>query len=232
MRKFRIYMAVGGMPQAVNEYIKDNRNFNKIDFVKRQIIKLYEDDLKKIDETGSLSKLYNSIPSQLANSKTKFSLTRVLEKKTSKKDKELLSELIDSKIVLQCFNATDPSIALLLNTDINTYKLYLSDIGLFVTMILNSKDYTDENLYNKLLSDKLSANLGYLYENAIAQIIASSENKLYYHTWYDENNKKNPYEIDFLITKKNKLIPIEVKSNETRNHKSINAFCSKYSNRD
>ena len=230
MRDFRIYMAVGGMPQAVEAYV-NKENFERIDMIKKEIIRLYMDDFRKIDPTGRISKLYSSIPAQLSNNKTRFVVSSALDKsRVLSSDLEALSELIDSKTVLPCYNIKDPSILLSLNLDSDSFKLYLSDIGLFTTMILNNKEQVFGNLYSKLLSDKLDANLGFLYENAVAQIIASTDNQLFYHTWKEKNNFHS-YEIDFLLSDKAKLIPIEVKSSETRNHKSINEFAKKYSNR-
>ena len=230
MRDFRIYMAVGGMPQAVEAYI-NKESFERIDMIKREIIRLYMDDFRKIDPSGRISKLYNSIPAQLSNNKTRFVMSRALGKqRISNSDLEALSELIDSKTVLPCYNVTDPSILLSLNMDNDSFKLYLSDIGLFTTMILHNNELVFENLYSKLLSDKLDANLGFLYENAIAQIIASYDKELFFHTWRNDNNPHS-YEIDFLLSDKSKLVPIEVKSSEARNHKSINEFSKKYSDR-
>ncbi len=115
-----------------------------------------------------------------------------------------------------------------LTKNIDRFKLYLSDIGLFTTMLFNDKSIISENIYSKLLSDKLEANLGYLYENAIAQIIKSNDRNLYYHMWYD-SNKTRPYEVDFLLSEGNKIVPIEVKSSNYNNHKSINELAKKYS---
>ena len=227
MRDFRIYMAVGGMPQAVEAYINKN-TFQEIDVIKKMIIQLYKDDFRKIDPSGRLSMMYDAIPSQLALGKTKYYLRKALNKRISKKDENLLYELIDSKTVLMCNNVSQPNISLNLTKNIDTYKLYLSDIGLFTTILFNSKSLISENIYNKLLSDKLEANLGYLYENAVAQIIKSNDFDLYYHTWHEED-KSHSYEIDFLVSSGNKIIPIEVKSSNINNHKSIIEFSKKYS---
>ena len=230
VRNFRIYMAVGGMPQAVEGYI-NKLSFQKIDVIKQQIIELYKDDFRKIDPSGRISLLYNSIPAQLSNNKNRFVMTNALQKqRISKTDEELLADLLDSKTVLPCYNVTDPSILLSNNLNVGNFKLYLSDVGLFTTMIFNNKELAPENLYLKLLSDKLPANLGYLYENAVAQIITSNNQKLFFHTWRKENSTHS-YEIDFLVPDNTKLIPIEVKSSENKNHNSINAFSQKYSNR-
>ena len=228
MRDFRTYMAVGGMPQAVDAFIKD-KNFESVDRIKREILELYSSDFFKIDPSGRLSALFNSIPSQLANN-NKFYITKVTNKKVSAKDRKLIFDLLNSKTVLPCYKVNDPSISLNQTKDIDNFKLYLSDIGLFTTMLFNDKLSTNDNIYIKLLSDKLDVNLGYLYENMVAQIIASCDRQLFYYVFKNDQTTRN-YEIDFLTTDKNKLVPIEVKSSETKNHKSINEFSKKYSSR-
>lgn len=229
MRDFRIYMAVGGMPQAVEAYI-NKKSFQEIDLIKREIINLYKDDFRKIDPTGRISAIFESIPGQLALQKNRFLISKATKRRKRSKDEEYLADLIDSKTVLLCSNVTDPSVALNLTKDFDSYKLYFADTGLFITQIFNSKSLVDENIYIKLLSDKLEANLGYIYENAAAQIINSFGRELVYHTW-KEGNQTHRHEIDFLIDDKTKLIPIEIKSSETNNHKSINEFAKKYSSR-
>lgn len=182
MRDIRIYMAVGGMPQAVEAYVNGN-NFSTIDNVKRQIIHLYEEDFKKIDPSGKISALYHSIPAQLAKDQKKYRMSTALKKRTTIKEEELLFDLFDSKTVLPCYNSTDPKVSLTSTKDLNSYKLYLSDTGLFVTLMFIDRPITENEIYAKLLSDKLPANLGYLYENLMAQLLASKDRELYYHTW-------------------------------------------------
>ena len=137
-------------------------------------------------------------------------------------------DLLDSKTVLPCYNVLNPSIALPQTRDNETYKLYLADTGLFTTMIFNSSGDTDTNIYTRLLSDSLPADLGYLYENAVAQVIAGSDRALYYHTWEKENSS-HYYEVDFLLSSKTKIVPIEVKSSGIGKHESITVFQKKYS---
>lgn len=150
-------------------------------------------------------------------------LSSVINKRVSAKVKEMIYDLLDSKTVLACYNVMDPSISLNLTKDITDFKLYLYDIGLFTTMLFQDKKLVSENIYNKLLSDKLEANLGYLYENAIAQIIKSNNRELYFHHW-KEKDKTHQYEVDFIISNNNKIVPIEVKSSNHNNHKSIDEF--------
>ena len=227
MKDFRVYMAVGGMPQAVERYIATN-NFEAVDKVKREILELYYDDLKKIDDSGRITDMYKSVPSQLALKKKHYVITAATGKQKTRKDEERLFELIESGLVLPCYNVINPSVSLSQTKDSDCFKLYLSDIGLFTTMLFNDSQNGIVDIYQKLLSDSLPADLGYLYENVVAQTIKASGRALYYHTWRKESSTHS-FEIDFLITSKNKIIPIEVKSSAIKNHKSIDAFEKKYS---
>ena len=224
MRDMRIYMAVGGMPQAVEAYVNGN-NFSTIDNVKRQIIYLYEEDFKKIDPSGKISALYHSIPAQLAKGQKNIVCPLYLKRE---KEELLLFDLFDSKTVLPCYNSTDSKVSLSSSKDINSYKLYLSDTGLFVTLMFIDRPITENEIYAKLLSDKLPANLGYLYENLMAQLLASKDRELYYHTWQKENST-HYYEIDFLISEGSKISAIEVKSSGLGKHDSLCEFAKKYS---
>ena len=227
MRNYRLYLAIGGMPQAVSAYV-DGRSFDEIDGVKREIIALYHDDLYKLDPSGKLSAAYEAIPGQLAKKRKRFVLSAATAKEKGDKDLEIIHDFAESKIVLPCYNVTNPGISLSQTQDLETYKLYLSDIGLFTTMLFNDSNGSHEDIYRKLLSDTLTADLGYLYENAVAQEIAASGRKLYYHTWR-KSDSTHSYEIDFLITGNKKLVPIEVKSSKTSPHTSLDEFCRKYS---
>lgn len=227
MRDLRIYMAVGGMPQAVEAYT-EGKNLSEIDMIKRQIISLYEEDFKKIDASGRISALYHSIPAQLSKDSRKYRITTAIGKKNSTKAEELLYELIDSKTVLPCFNSTDPRVSLTDTKDFDSYKLYLSDTGLFVTLMFIDRPVTENDIYAKILSDKLPANLGFLYENLIAQMIASSGRELFYHTWEKEGST-HYYEIDFLVSEGSKINAFEIKSSGTGKHESINVFYKKFS---
>jgi possible ATPase len=227
MRDFRVYMAVGGMPQAVAAYV-EGKNFTEIDEVKREIINLYKDDFFKIDGTGLIGRMYESVPTQLATDKRSYVISAATGKKKVDKDIERLYNMLDSKTVLPCYNVLNPSVTLSQTMDNQTFKLYLADTGLFTTMIFSSSGETDENIYTKLLSDSLPADLGYLYENAVAQVINAAGRPLYYHTWRKDNVSRY-FEIDFLVASKTKIVPIEVKSSGLGMHKSITEFQRKYS---
>lgn len=229
MRDYRLYMLVGGMPQAVNEFITTN-NFKKVDLVKRDILKLYDDDFRKIDPTGRISTLFDAIPSQLNSNASRYQVSGVLENERAGSVMELLSEMANSKTVLVSYQANDPNAGLSANKNLRLFKLFVCDTGLFTTLMFKDRDFTENEIYEKLLSDKLSANLGYLYENAVAQTLVANGNELFYHSWQKESSRHN-YEVDFLIVKKNKICPIEVKSSGYKAHVSIDEFCKKYSGR-
>lgn len=229
LRDYRLYMLVGGMPQAVDEYIKTN-NFRKVDMVKRDILKLYDDDFKKIDPTGRISMLFEAIPAQLNKNASRYQVSSVLENDRADSILELLAEMNSSKTVLISYQANDPNAGLAANKDLTLFKLFICDTGLFVTLMFKDKDFTENEIYEKLLNDKLSANLGYLYENAIAQTLVSTGNELFYHSWRNESSRHN-YEVDFLISRKNKICPIEVKSSGYKSHTSLDEFCKKFSSR-
>lgn len=229
LRDFRLYMLVGGMPQAVNEYIETN-NFRKVDQIKRDILNLYEDDFKKIDPTGKLSSLFDAIPAQLNKNASRYQVSSVLNGERAENILESIAELKDSKTVLVSYHANDPNAGMSNNKDLGKFKLFLSDTGLFTTLMFKDRDFTENIIYEKLLNDKLSANLGYLYENAVAQILTANGDALFYHTFMNESTRRN-YEIDFILARKNKVCPIEVKSSGYKTHASLDAFSRKFSDR-
>ena len=227
-KNLRLYMLVGGMPQAVNAYL-DTNNLKKVDAVKRKIIKLYADDFRKIDPTGRIMRLFLSIPGQLNKKAAHFQPTTVVGDVENGKMLQLLSDLEDSKTVNFAYHTDDPNIGMELSRDDTRYKIFVGDTGLFVTMAFWDKSYTENVIYDKLLSDKLAANLGYVYENLVAQMLTASGNKLFYYTW--PKDEKHNYEIDFLLSRGAKIVPVEVKSSGYKTHSSLDAFCKKFSSR-
>lgn len=226
MRDLRLYMLVGGMPQAVNALL-DTNNLSLVDNVKRGIIKLYQDDFQKIDPTGRTETLFMEIPSQLSQSSNRYKPYSVLGNVDGDKLLEYVRSLEDSKTVLLSYHSNDPHVGMSLTKDISRFKMFCADTGLFVTLAFWDKDYTENIIYQKLLGDKLSANLGYVYENLVAQMLTATGNKLFYYTWPKDNTHN--YEIDFLLSRGAKLNPIEVKSSGYNTHASLDAFCKKFS---
>lgn len=228
LRDYRLYMLVGGMPQAVNKYI-ETRDLMKVDKVKRGILRIYEQDFHKLDKTDKAKAIFKAIPSELNKNSTRFQTTTVLGKVSSDSVRGLVEMIEDSKTVNIAYHSNDPNVGMELTTDKSSYKMYICDTGLFVTLAFWDKKFTDNVIYQKLLNDKLDANLGYVYENAVAQALTSSGNKLFYYTWLDDN--KHAYEIDFLLSRGSKIWPLEVKSSGYNTHKSLDLFCNKYAGR-
>lgn len=227
-RNLRLYMLVGGMPQAVNAYL-DTNNFSKVDIVKRRILKLYDDDFRKIDPTGRASMMFRAIPGQLSRNAIRYVPYSAVGKVEGDKMTELLNDLEDSKTVNMCYHVDDPQVGMGLSKNINRFKMFVGDTGLFITLAFWDKKFTDNIIYEKLLADKLPANLGYVYENLVAQMLVASGNELYYHTW--RRDDKHYYELDFLLSRGAKICPVEVKSSNYKTHASLDEFCRIYSSR-
>lgn len=229
MRDFRLYMLVGGMPQAVNEYL-DTNNLSAVDEVKRTILDLYDADFMKIDPSGRASKIFSAIPSQLYGNRSRYQLSSVIPNADYSGYIELISEIEKTMTVNITHHCDDPNVGLGATENLTQYKIYAGDTGLFTTLAFKDKSFTENVIYGKLLSDSLPANLGYLYENIVAQTLAASGYKLFYHTWPTDSGKHS-YEIDFLLSKGSKIVPIEVKSSSYKTHVSLDTFCEKYSSR-
>lgn len=229
MRDFRLYMLVGGMPQSVNEYL-DTNNLVAVDEVKRTILDLYDADFMKIDPSGKASKIFSAIPAQLYGNKSRYILSGVIPKAENSDYVELISEIEKTMTVNIAHHCDDPNIGLGNTENLMQYKIYAGDTGLFTTLAFKDKAFTENVIYEKLLSDSLPANLGYLYENMVAQTLTASGYRLFYHTWPTESGKHS-YEIDFLLSKGSKVVPIEVKSSSYKTHVSLDVFCEKFSSR-
>lgn len=229
MRDFRLYMLIGGMPQAASTYIQTN-NFIAVDMVKRDIIALYEKDLGKIDDSGRLKAMYDSIPAQLSKNALRYNVGDTLPDKRMARIRDGVKKMEDSMIVNIAYHSDDPNAGLALTRNDKYFKMYASDTGLFVTLAFKDRDITENVIYEKLLNDKLSTNLGYVYENIVAQMLRTTGKNLFYHTIPYAEGKKH-YEIDFLIADKHKISPIEVKSFGYKAHKSLDEFCRKYGDR-
>ena len=229
MRDFRLYMLVGGMPQAVKAYL-DTNNFEAVDQAKRLILNIYDEDFGKIDPSGKAARIFAAIPAQLNNNASRYQISSVIAGAKSEDYIEIISEMEKSMTVNISHHCDDPNVGMAAYENLRQYKMFVGDTGLFVTLAFKDKDFTENILYDKLLSDKLSSNLGYLYENIVAQMLVCSGNKLFYHTWPTESGKHN-YEIDFLLSRGIKIVPIEVKSSTYKTHVSMDVFCEKFSSR-
>lgn len=229
LRDFRLYMLVGGMPQAVSAYLEAS-DFSFIDQVKRGILELYEDDFRRIDASGGISRLFGGIPSELRKAASKYQVSSVLPGRTAEEAGAMVWNMEDSQTVNLAFHADDPNVGFALNRDGRRFKIFLADTGLFVTLAFKDRKFTENIIYEKLLSDKLDANLGFLYENVVAQTLKTKGEVLYYYTFPQESSN-HLYEVDFLLSRGNKICPVEVKSSGYRRHASLDAFKEKYPGR-
>ena len=222
-------MLIGGMPQAIETYLEQN-NLQAVDETKRDIVDLYEEDFTKIDASGLTAEIYDAIPASLSGNASRYVLSNAREGMRSEQIRNLLPEMLSSYTVNIAYHANNPGVGMALEKDLGRYKLFTSDVGLFVTLAFKDKNYTENTIYNKLLSDKLEANLGYVYENVVAQMLVAKGNNLFYYTMASDSSN-HLYEIDFLTSVGNKICPIEVKSGNYRGHKSLDIFCEKFSSR-
>lgn len=229
MRDFRLYMLVGGMPQAVDAYLTTN-NFEAVDRAKRLILDLYDEDFGKIDPSGKAARIFAAIPAQLNSNASRYQISSVIAGASAEDYVELISEMEKSMTVNISHHCDDPNVGLGANENLKQYKMFAGDTGLFVTLAFKDKAFTENIIYERLLSDKLATNLGYIFENAVAQMLTANGNKLFYHTWPTESGKHN-YEIDFLLSRGTKITPVEVKSSYYKTHKSMDKFCEKFSSR-
>lgn len=232
MKNFRIYMVVGGMPQAVDAYVS-GKTYEQIDFVKRNILSLYEEDLAKYDSENreKASVIFRTIPEQLENKNSHFKMSLIDKNARYQNYVGAVSFIAESMIGNECINVTKPEVALELFTDRTNFKLYMGDTGLLVTQIMKHRDRTEEDLYKALIIDNLGINQGMIIENMVAQMLRMSGHDLYFHEYMympESSSKEKKYEIDFMIVKKKKICPIEVKSSGYTSHKSFDYLIKKY----
>jgi len=232
MKSFRTYMAVGGMPQAVEAYA-EGKTFAQIDFIKRNILELYEEDLAKYDSDNreKASVIYKTIPEQLENKNSHFKFSLVDKNARFNHYVDAVSFIAQSMIGNECINVTKPEVALELFSDRSNFKLYMGDTGLLVTQIMKNRVESDEDLYKALIIDDLGINQGMIVENMVAQMLRASGHELYFHEYLfkpDDSEREKKYEVDFITVKKKKICPIEVKSSNYKSHKSFDYLIQKY----
>lgn len=231
MQRFRTYMAVGGMPQAVAAYT-EGATYEEIDFIKRNIVTLYEEDLKKYDEDNreKASIIYKTIPEQLESRNSHFRFSLVDKNARYKHYVDAVNFIAESMIGNECSNVTVPEVVLEAYADRSNFKLYMGDTGLLITQIMRNSEETGTDLYKAVIFDKLGINQGMILENMVAQMLRANGYSLYFHEFTDstEKEQEKKYEIDFLIVRKKKICPIEVKSSGYKRHKSFDRFAQKY----
>lgn len=234
MDLFRQYMIVGGMPQAVKAFA-ESRDFDKVDRAKRRILDLYRDDIRK--HAGSYSMkveaIFDELPSQLKNQNRHFKLSSIEKGARFDDYRDAMFWLSDAMIVNNCYNSTEPSVGLNLNRDRTLLKCYMADTGLLISHAFDENGIVSEEIYKKLLLDKLEVNMGMVIENIVSQMLTASGHKLFFYTNPDRENSENRMEIDFLtakskISNRHNISPIEVKSGKNYTLSSLNKFCKKF----
>ena len=230
MNDFRQYMLVGGLPQVVLEYTK-KKDFSAADSIKKNILDLYRNDIGRFagNYASKVLAIYDSIPSQLSKKEKKYKLSSVNKNARLREYDDAFMWLSDGMIVNPCFNATDPGVGLSMSMDYSTHKLYMADTGLLVTHTFKDNDYINNELYRAILFDKLSINEGLLMENIVAQTFRAKTGNLFFYSRYDRENRENMIEIDFLLVRKGKVCPVEVKSSVYKAHSSLDKFRKKFS---
>lgn len=234
MRYFREYMIVGGMPQAVAQYVQ-TRDFAKVDAVKRQILRLYKNDIKKYAGAAAtrVSAIYDAIPGQLQKHEKKFTLSALGDEARMREYDSAFFWLADAKIANICYNTTAPNIGLQLNEERTSLKCYYCDTGLLISLSFNARGLVSNDIYRKLMFDKLEINEGMLVENIVAQMLTATGKKLFFYSNYDKEDAENRMEIDFLIqkaevTSRHNISPIEVKSSTNYTLTSLNKCIRRY----
>lgn len=234
MDYFRQYLIVGGMPQAVNEYVS-SKDFDRVDAVKRDILDLYRNDITKHADGYEIKvqSIFDEIPAQLQKHEKKFKLSSLKKEAQFREYEDALFWLNDAMIVNNCYNSTEPNIGLKLNMDRTTLKCYMADTGLLISHAFDENGIVSEDIYKKLLFDKLEVNKGMIVENIVAQMLVSSGRKLYFYSNPTMQDSSSRMEIDFLVSKnkvttRHDISPIEVKSGKNYTLNSLNKFIAKY----
>ncbi len=234
MHYFRQYLIVGGMPQAVAEYVS-GRDFTKVDSIKRQILRLYKNDIQKYagGATARVSAIYDAIPGQLQKKEKKFVLSALKDEARMREYDSAFFWLEDSKIVNISYNTTAPNIGLLLNEDRTALKCYFCDTGLLISLAFSARGIVTNEIYQKLMFDKLEVDEGMLVENVVAQMLKAAGNELFFYSNYDKEDAENRMQVDFLIqkevvTSRHNISPIEVKSGTNYTLTSIKKCLRKF----
>ena len=234
MDYFRLYMIVGGMPQAVEKYV-ETRDFAKVDKLKRRILDLYRSDISKYAKgyDTKVKSIFEEIPSQLQKHEKKFRLSALKEGARARDYETAFFWLDDAMIINSCYNTTEPNVGLNLNKDTNTMKCYMADTGLLISHAFDANEIVSEDLYRKILLDKLEMNSGMIVENIVAQMLRTAGHKLFFYSNSSMTDKDSRMEIDFLIAKskittRHNISPIEVKSSARYTLTSLRKCIAKY----
>ena len=232
LKRYCEYLCVGGMPQAVEEYVK-TKDHSRTDKVKRSILDLYRNDIGKFagNNAAKVRSIFNEIPGQLTKKDKKYSLASLDKAARMRTYEDSFDWLSDAKIINPSYNATDPTVGIALSSDFATRKIYMADTGLLLSHALQMDNVTETELYEAIFTGEVYFNNGMIAENAVAQSLVASGKSLFFYSRHNRETHRNEIEIDFLIRKDGAVIPIEVKSGKYRSHASLDKFSAKFADR-
>ena len=232
LKRYCEYLCVGGMPQAVEEYVK-TKDYSRTDKVKRSIIDLYRNDIGKFagNNAAKVRSIFNEIPGQLTKKDKKYSLSSLDKAARMRTYEDSFDWLSDAKIINPSYNATDPTVGMALSSDFATRKIYMADTGLLLSHALQMDNVTETELYEAIFTGEVYFNNGMIAENAVAQSLVASGKSLFFYSRHNRETHRNEIEIDFLIRKDGAVTPIEVKSGKYRSHASLDKFSTKFADR-
>ena len=213
------YAVVGGMPDAVQTFV-DTKQMDEVLSIQRDIVRSYEDDMVKYADKKDKSRIkecFQSIPKQLAKENKKFQYSVVRKGSTASKYAGSLQWIEDAGIISRCYNLSITELPLDGNADKDTFKVYMRDMGLFVSMLEDGTQYD-------ILQGNLFGYKGAIFENLIADIFSKMGRRLYYY------HKDSGMEVDFVIRYKGECVPVEVKamSGNVKSTKTILHYPEKY----
>ncbi len=231
LKRYTEYMIVGGMPQVISAYL-EHHDLMKAEYVKRDIIDLYRDDIHKIPGVAMerALNLFNYVPAMLSSPHKVLSPTKI-EKGSRKREYDSgIRWLCDAMIFNKCRCSSDPCTAIGLNENIDRIKCYLMDTGLLISLAFQNDKEGLRETYGLLMDGKLSINKGMIFENAVAQEFACKGYELWF-TEFEKRGSKRKYEVDFILPGRTGIIPVEVKSGKSSLHASLDKLMEKYSER-
>lgn len=232
LKRYCEYLCVGGMPQAVEEYVK-TKDYSRTDKVKRSILDLYRNDIGKFagNNAAKVRSIFDEIPGQLTKKDKKYSLSSLDKSARMRTYEDSFDWLSDAKIINPCYNATDPTVGMALSSDFATRKIYMADTGLLLSHALQMDNVTETELYKAIFTGEVYFNNGMIAENAVAQSLVTSGKSLFFYSRHNRETHRNEIEIDFLIRKDGVITPIEVKSGKYKSHASLDKFSKKFADR-
>lgn len=236
MGLLREYMLVGGMPEPLSLYV-EQRKFAPVDAAKRRILELYRNDIARFARGYEFKvvSVLDGIPGQLSKHEKRFILSSLGKGARMRTYEEAFFWLGDARIANICYACADPSVGLSLNVEQSSFKCYLADTGLLVSLAFADKSETKEGVYRAVLRGDIGLNEGMLTENVIAQMLHASGHRLFFYSQTKSGEGAKRMEIDFLIVRpyadaanKPRVSPIEVKSPRQYGTTSLDRFKEKF----